>query len=136
MVTAILLSAVLAFLLGIFWYSPKCFGTEWEDATGRKKKDFEEGRIAHMAVSIIGWLAASFVYAFLISHNMIQGDIQDYLFLSIALWGAFMMPPKAAAILHGNFNTKLLWIDGGYHLAGYLLFAVVFRICVQRNLAY
>ena len=130
MVTAILLSAMLAFLLGFIWYHPKVFGTEWNEAVGKKSKDLEEGRIAHHAISVIGWLAAAFVYAFLISHRLILGDIQDYMFLSIALWGAFMMPPKAAAIMHGNFNTKLLWIDGGYHLAGYLMFALVFRIFV------
>ncbi len=130
MTTAILVSALLAFFIGFLWYSPSVFGGAWEDATGKKAKDLQGTQMAHHAVSIVGWLAAAFVYAMLISHHMLQGDLQDYMFLSIALWGAFMMPPKAAAIMHGNFNTKLLWIDGGYHLLGYLLFAFVFRIFV------
>jgi len=117
-------------LLGFVWYSPKVFGNAWMDALAKKPDDRQEASIARHAITIIGWLAAAFVYAFLASHPMIQGNIKDYLFLSIALWGGFMMPPKAAAILHGNFNTKLLWIDGGYHLAGYLLFAFVFRMFV------
>ncbi len=130
MVTAILVSAALAFLLGFVWYSPKVFGDAWMEAVDKKDIDREEANVGQHAVSIVGWLASAFVYAFLISHEMIRGDLQDYLFLSIALWGAFMLPPKAAAIMHGGFNTKLLWIDGGYHLMGYLLFAFVFRIFV------
>jgi len=126
MVTAILLSALLSFMLGFIWYSPKVFGTAWLNATGKSKAEIEEGLAARHAVSAIGWLAAAFVYAFLISHNEIQGSLADYILLSIALWGAFMMPPKAAAIMHGNFNTSFLWIDGGYHLTGYILFAFVF----------
>jgi len=130
MVTAILVSTLLAFLLGFLWYSPAVFGKAWLDAVGKNVGDVQETTMAMHAVSIIGWLAAAFVYAFMINHPMLKGDVQDYLFLSIALWGAFMMPPKAAAIMHGNFNTKLLWIDGGYHLAGYLIFAIVFKIFV------
>lgn len=130
MITAILVSALLSFLLGFVWYSPKVFGNAWLEAVGKKPEDMLEAQISLHAVSIVGWLAAAFVYAFLIMNPFVQGDVQGYLFLSIALWGAFMLPPKAEAILHGNFNTKLLWIDGGYHLAGYLLFAIVFRIFV------
>lgn len=126
MITAILLSAVLAFLLGWVWYSPKFFGAVWQEAIGKKGGAHEEN-LAKYLVTFVGWLAAAFVYAFLIGHGFVEG-IRDYIFLSIALWGAFMMPPKAMAIMWGNFNTKLLWIDGGYHLAGYILFAIVFKL--------
>lgn len=130
MIAAILVSTMLAFLLGFLWYSPRMFGKAWLESVGKGQNDIGETRAALHAVSLIGWLASAFVYAFLINHPMLHGDLQDYLFLSIALWGAFMMPPKAAAIMHGNFNTKLLWIDGGYHLAGYIVFAFVFRFFV------
>lgn len=126
MVTAILVSALLAFLLGFLWYSPAMFGKAWLQAIGKKEEDVEANMGQH-AVSIVGWLVAAFIYGFLITHIFING-IQDYLFLSVALWGAYMMPPKAMAMMKGGFNTKLLWIDGGYHLAGYILFAVIFRI--------
>ena len=129
MIVAILVSAFLAFFLGFLWYSPLVFGNAWLDSIGKKKSDVEGVASLH-SMSIVGWLAAAFVYAFLISHPELGGSIKGYLFLSIALWGAFMLPPKAMAIMHGNFNTKLLWIDGGYHLAGYLIFAFVFKIFV------
>jgi len=128
MVLAILLSAVAAFGLGWLWYSPGLFGKAWQEAIGKKEGDVKEN-FAKYIVTFVGWLAAAFIYAFLISHPSVQGGgIRDYLFLSFALWGAFMVPPKAMAILWGNFSTKLLWIDGGYHLAGYILFAFIFRL--------
>lgn len=128
MVVAILLSALLAFLLGWLWYSDKMFGPAWHEAIERPREDLDEG-IAQLAVQMVGWIAAAFVYGFLISHGFING-IKDYLFLSIALWGAFFMPPKAMAIFNGNFSTKLIWIDGSYILASYIIFAFVFALFV------
>ena len=128
MTLAILVSAFLCFGLGFIWYAPGVFGNAWIDAVGKKPKDLEPAVSRH-AISIVGWLAASFVYAFLLSQGFLRG-VQDYMFLSIALWGAYMLPPKAMSIMQGNFNTKLLWIDGGYQLAGYLLMAMVFAILV------
>jgi hypothetical protein len=125
---AILVSAVLAFILGWVWYSPKVFGNVWMEAIGKRDGDVKES-FAKYTVSFAGWLAAAFVYGLLLSNGAIDG-VRDYLFLSIALWGAFMLPAKAMAIMWGNFNTKLLWIDGGYFLAGYLIFAFVFRMLV------
>jgi hypothetical protein len=40
------------------------------------------------------------------------------------------MPPKAMAIINGNFSTKLIWIDGLYILFSYLIFAFVFAALV------
>jgi hypothetical protein len=126
MTIAIFAAAILAFCLGYIWYAPKVFGSAWQEAIGGKSGDAQES-LAKYIVSFVGWLAAAFVYAFLISHGFLEG-IRDYLFLSIALWGAYMLPAKAQAIMFGNFSTKLLWIDGGYMLAGYIVFAFVFRL--------
>ena len=127
MVAAILISALLGFLLGFLWYSPKVFGDAWLQAIGKTEKGIEP-TIARHAISIIGWLAAAFVYAIIISQSIAIRGVQDYMFLSIALWGAFMLPAKATAMFQGNFNTKLIWIDGMYYLVGYLIMALVFGL--------
>lgn len=124
MIVAVLLSALLAFLLGWFWYSDKAFGPVWEEAVGKKKEEKGEG-IAQLAVNMTGWIVAAFCYGLLISSSIFDG-LQEYLYLSIILWGAFYLPPKAMAIFQGNFSTKLLWVDGLYILFGYLIFGFVF----------
>ena len=126
MALPILLSATLAFALGWLWYSPKMFGLVWREAIGKAEGPPAES-LAKFLVTFIGWVVAAFVYSFLISNTYIEG-FRDYMFVSIALWGAFMMPAKAHAIMWGDFNTKLLWIDGGYMLAGYIIFAFVFGV--------
>ena len=128
MVVAILISSQLAFMLGGLWYSDKCFGPAWQDATGKLRKTMNE-EVAHLAVQMVGWIAAASVYGFFISHG-IQDSLQDYLFLSIALCAAFVISPKAIAVFRGNFSTKLIWIDGGYILASYIMFAFVFAFFV------
>ncbi|HEY8190847.1 MAG TPA: DUF1761 domain-containing protein [Alphaproteobacteria bacterium] len=126
MAIAILVSALLAFALGWLWYSPKLFGNTWHEAIGKPVGDPKES-FAKYLVTFTGWLIAAFVYSFLISNPYIVG-VRDYLFLSVALWGAYMMPAKAHAIMWGDFNTKLLWIDGGYMLLGYLIMGLVFGV--------
>ena len=126
MAVAVLVSALLAFALGWIWYAPGVFGNIWKEAIGKKEGEINE-TLAKYLVSFAGWLTAAFIYGFLISHGFING-IRDYLFLSFALWGAFMLPAKAHAMMWGNFSTKLIWIDGGYFLSGYLIFALVFRL--------
>jgi len=125
MIAHVFFSALLAFLLGGLWYSNQCFGPAWQKAMGKPKEAVGDEGIAQMAVQMAGWITTAFVYGLFISHGFING-MQDYLFLSIALWGAFVIPPKAMAVFRGNFSTKLLWIDGGYILACYIIFAFVF----------
>jgi len=124
MTVPILISALLAFMLGWLWYSDKCFGPAWQEAIEKPRKGMDED-IGHLAVQMVGWITAAFVYGFFISHGSIYG-IQDYLFLSMALCGAFVVPPKAMTVFRGNFSTKLIWIDGGYILTSYIMFAFVF----------
>lgn len=126
---AVLLSALLAFLLGWLWYSDKMFGPAWAEAIGREKQEEEGEGIAQLAVNILGWIVAAFAYALLAS-NAVFGGLQDYMYLSIILWGAFFLPPKAMSIVNGNFSTKLIWIDGLYILLCYLIFAFVFALLV------
>ena len=132
MISSIFISAFLALALGWVWYSPKMFGKVWLEAIGRSPGEVEES-LARYIVTFVGWLVAAFVYGFLISNPFLKG-IKDYILLSIAIWGAFMMPAKAHAIMWGNFNTKLLWIDGGYMLAGYLIFAFVFALRLHAGI--
>jgi len=124
MTVPILISALLAFMLGWLWYSDKLFGPAWQEAIGKPKEGVDEG-IAQLAVQMVGWITSAFIYGFLISHGFING-LLDYLCLSIALCGAFVIPPKAMTVFRGNFSTKLIWIDGGYILASYIMFAFVF----------
>lgn len=124
MTSAIFVTVFLCMGLGLIWYSDFVFGRAWLEAIGKNKEDVEP-YIARHAVSIIGWFSSSFVYALIISQS-IMSNVQEFLFLSIALWGAFMMPAKAMSIVQGRFNTKVMWIDGMYHLIGYLIMALVF----------
>lgn len=61
MTTAILVAALIPFLLGFLWYSDALFGKAWLEAIGKSKEEIEPD-IARHAVSVVGWLAASFVF--------------------------------------------------------------------------
>lgn len=123
---AVLVSALLAFLLGWLWYSDKMFGSAWREAVGKTNEEEDGEGLAKLSVNMGGWLVTAFCYGLLINSSTVFGGVQGALWLSVVLWGAFFMPMKAMAIFNGNFSTKLIWIDGLYVLCSYLILGFVF----------
>lgn len=126
MIIPVLVSALLAFLLGWLWYSDKMFGPAWREATGKTNTEEKGEGLAKLAVNMAGWLVAAFCYGILINTSDLFSTVEGSLWLSVILWGAFFMPTKAMAIFNGNFSTKLIWIDGLYILCSYLIFGFTF----------
>lgn len=123
---AVLVSALLAFLLGWVWYSDKLFGKVWCEAIGKTNPEAEGEGLAKLAVNMGGWLVTAFCYGVLVNSSSVFGSVQGALWLSVILWAAFFMPMKAMAIFNGNFSTKLIWIDGLYVLCSYLILGFTF----------
>jgi hypothetical protein len=119
---AVLLAAASSFLLGGLWYSPALFGTRWnrENGSDPKAKHGHPARV--FGVSFICAVVAAAAFA----------------------WWIGPKPPLASALCYGlvaglcfvaacfgiNYQfaqrSTLLWaIDGGYHVAQFLLFGLV-----------
>jgi len=56
---AVIVGAVLAFVVGWAWYSPKMFGEKWAAGSGVKMGDANEMPVAAMAAQAIGLLLMS-----------------------------------------------------------------------------
>ena len=52
--TAVIVGAVVAFLVGWLWYSPKLFGTKWAEGVGVELGDTSEMPMGAMAYQIVG----------------------------------------------------------------------------------
>ena len=62
---AVIVGAVVAFLLGWLWYSPKMFGTKWAEGVGVELDKVDAMPIAAMVTKIVGTVLLSVVIGIL-----------------------------------------------------------------------
>lgn len=116
-----IISAVLAFALGLFWYHPGILGTKWLEARG-VTADADKPPHKHIIISLFLWLLAASFYTFLTSVLNIH-DIPGLFCLSCLLWVAFTMPPLVMGASYTGYAFDAVSIDAAYQLAGYYVFA-------------
>lgn len=118
-----LLSAFVAFGVGVFWYNPKIMGARWL-AARNKVSDGVKMTQANAFISLGLWLLASCFYSFLLI--LLEAEsLSAFLSLSCLLWVAFAMPPVLMGSLYTGYPFKAVAIDATYQLSGYYIFALV-----------
>jgi hypothetical protein len=118
-----IVSGVLAFLLGVFLYHPKVMGTRWMRARGAAAPPQVPN--ARKMILLLGlWLLAACFYTFLVNLLAI-GDFPGLICLSCLLWVAFAMPPAVMSSLYTSYAFEAVAIDAAYQLSGYFIFAAV-----------
>lgn len=117
-----LVAALLAFLLGFVWYSPKLMGEKWMKARGMTGVGFRADA-RQFAVSFLLWLLSSCFYSFLVMFLDVD-TVPALLSFSCLVWVAFSLPPSLMGALYTGGTFEAVAIEAAYHLAGYYLFAV------------
>jgi len=116
---AVLVSAVVALILGMFWYSPKLFGPAWLKAAGISRKAAEkthkEGMGKSMVIYLISLLVAAYVLANVIGFTgavtSLEG-IQAGLFMGLG----FIATASIGAVLWESKSWDYYFINVGYWL--------------------
>ena len=130
-ILAVLVAALLTFVLGAFWYSPLLFARQWMQAQGYTPEKVEEmkkrGAARAYVVSALCYFVMAYVMALLASYVNSTSVVQG-LWLGFLAWLGF-----AATIgLTGNmFSQKPIaaWvIDAGYQLAYLLIMGAVLSV--------
>jgi len=124
---AVLVSAVLAFVLGILWYHPKMMGARWIEARGVSADTSTKPSPLNAVFSFLLWLLAACFYAFLVSLLGID-QFPHFISLACLLWVAFAMPPILMGSLLTGYPFQAAAIDSAYQLSGYYVFALVFSL--------
>lgn len=117
-----ILSAVLAFGLGILWYHPKIMGGRWLEATGKSGAEIKMN-IGKFLTSLVLWILAACFYSFLVIILEITTPA-GFFALACLLWVAFAMPPSLMGSLYTGYSFEAISIDTSYQLAGYYMFAL------------
>ena len=111
---AVLVAALVAFIVGSLWYSPLLFGNVWMKLAGVKKKK-DPFMWVRFLVYFVGLLVMSFVLAhFLIFTSAVT--YVDGLVTIFWLWLGFIAPITLGGILWENKSIKLFVLNNAYNL--------------------
>lgn len=117
---AVIVGAVLAFLLGWLWYSPKLFGTKWAEGSKVELGNATDMPMVAMATQALGLIGLAWVVAITAATNSLLTIILITISFVLLQWSGNSFTQK---------NNYAKMVDGGYWIA-----AVVVMIAVQMVL--
>jgi len=123
---AVIVAAFVYFGLGAVWYSA-LFGKQWTAAvelTEQKMEAAKKNMWIPFVTTFIGILIISYGLARLGGY-MHLSSLTGYLQLSFWSWLCFVLTTMAINNTFAQRSVKLMWIDGGYHLIGFMLTGVL-----------
>jgi hypothetical protein len=124
---AVLVSAVVLWLLGAFWYSPILFAKPWAAIVGRKMGEKPKGVVRGMVSSFIGDLLVGLVLA----HFVVWSGSQTAgsgAFIGFASWLGFIAAPAYPQSIYEGRPFKYFAINGGYWLIGLVAVGVLLAV--------
>ena len=115
---AILVSAVILWVLGAAWYSPALFAKPWMQMIGvQREPGKRDGLLLAMTCSLIGDLVLSFILATLLSWSNVTGFGYGSV-VGVLVWIGFFAAPNLPQGLYEKRPFKLFTINSGYWLVG------------------
>jgi hypothetical protein len=128
---AVLIAAVLTFVLGAFWYSPVLFARQWMQAQGYTPEKLEEMKKRGLTRAYVGSALCDLVMAYVValfaaytnSTTLAQG-----LWLGFLAWLGFAAPIGLTANLFSEKPIAAWVIDAGYQLAFLVIMGVLLSL--------
>jgi hypothetical protein len=119
-ILAVLVAAVLTFVLGAFWYSPVLFARQWMQAQGytpeRLQAMKQKGLTRAYVGSALCYLVMAYVVALLAAYTN-STSLAQGLWLGFLAWLGFAAPIGLTANLFSEKPIAAWVIDAGYQLA-------------------
>lgn len=126
------ISALVAFLIGIVWYHPAVLGNKWLEARGKKWEDLPKSSTPFI-ISFPLWFLTALFFTFMIIYFHIDTPAEIFL-LACLLWVAFAMPPIVMGSLYTGDPFNAVAVDASYQLAGYYGIALTHVVLIALNL--
>lgn len=129
---AVITGAILSMIIGAIWYGP-LFGKRWMEIIGATEMDLEARKKMQKSagplylIQFIMTLFQVLVLAHLVADTRIAGGVER----SLWIWGAFVIPTLAGAVMWTNEAGRLkrarFLIQGGYQLAMFIIFGLLLQ---------
>lgn len=122
---AILLAAIISFLVGIIWYSPFIFGKRRMKEAGKSEEELKNSsRPIIYVLTFIAWCISSYVLAVMIDYAVDVFSKPAFLYgmlASFLCWFGFAAALSLVHNLSANRFSVLWLIDSGYTLVAMLI---------------
>ncbi len=123
---AIIVSAVVYFVIGAVWYS-LVFGKIWMKYVGRSEEQLRSGSKIVFLYTLIAELVICFAMAFII---WILGTPNCVSAIKVGLFFGLAFTSTIIAInnWYGQRSWKLTFIDSGYHIVGMVFASIILTV--------
>lgn len=120
-ILAIIIATVSNFLLGGIWYS-LLFGKIWQQAEGISDDRISANGLNPYASAFICSLAAAIGFNYLVMNSV---SLENNIFIGL-LVGILVATSICINYQFAGRNNKVLLIDSGYHIARFVIYALIF----------
>jgi Protein of unknown function (DUF1761) len=125
---ALLVSALILWILGAVWYSPPLFAKPWMAALGiTPDPSNKQGLLAGMIASFVGDLILALVLAHIIAWAH-ANTVHWGAFIGFLVWLGFFAAPNYPQGIYERRPFKLFAINNGYWLVGLLIVGVLLAV--------
>lgn len=125
---AVLVSALILWILGGAWYSPVLFAKPWMALVGFQRDESKrKAMVGGMIASLIGDLLVAFVLAHVIAWSGAD-SVGWGLLIGFIMWLGFFAAPHFPQGIYESRPFKLFAINSGYWLVGLLVIGVLLAI--------
>jgi len=115
---AVIVCAIILWVLGAAWYSPVMFAKSWMKLIGiTREPGKRDGLLLGMTASFIGDIVTSFILANIIVWSNTKGFGPGAI-IGILAWIGFIAAPNLPQGLYERRPFKLFAINSGYWLLG------------------
>ena len=112
----LLISALVSFGIGSFWYSPFLFGKEWMEGRNISKDEIKKNSVFRSyIIQLIFSIITFFVLGFVISSIGVSNSSEGA-FIGALSWLGFILPTNISGILWKKESWTLFLIDTVYYL--------------------
>ena len=122
---AILVIAVISFLIGALWYSPMLFRKRWIKAVGKSGEELKKNsKPITYVLAFIAWCITSYVLAVMIDYAVDVFSTPAFLYGMLAAFLCWFGFVAAISLIHNLFAQRsiTLWlINSGYILVSLLI---------------
>lgn len=119
-IVAVLVAALLTFVLGAFWYSPVLFAKQWMAAQGYTPEKLQtmklRGGARAYVISVVCYVVMAYVVALLASYTN-STTLAQGLWLGFLSWLGFAATIGLTAHVFSEKPIAAWVIDAGYQLA-------------------
>ena len=123
---AVIVAAVVKFLIGWGWYAPPVFGKQWAELSGRKMDDMS-GLAPAIVVQLIGDLVMAYILARFVGHygavKLIDGAIVGFM-----AWLGFVATIMLSSVFYEKKPFQLFVINSGYQLVGIVVMGAILGV--------